>query len=593
MRTALVLALMALTSTVADGQELQADLDTFMAAEMTDIRVPGAVVAVVQDGKIVVAKGYGLADIASNRHVDAAATVFRLGSLTKPITAMAILQLVEAGKLDLHADVNRYLKDFRVPDAFGKPVTAHDLLTHTAGFDVRLNGTAARDDRSVRPLGEYLATDLPPRVRPPGAIYAYSNHGYTVLGALIEAISGEPYEQYVARHIFAPLGMTSASVRLTADIAARVATGYETAGSSQRLAQVIHPHIVPAAGLNATALDMAQFMTAMLEGGAIGGRQVIAPSALALMQRPQFRQEPRVPGMTYGWMESFWRGQRLLLHSGGINGYMAAMYLWPDRRLGLFVANNGYRGDFIVETAFHLMERWFPYASTLPAIPDGAPARAAKYAGSYRRANHSQRNLERAGLIRNAPLTVKDNRDGTLSVFGEKFVEIGPRLFRNRGSETLAFVEDGTGRPVQVVTTYPFQGNDVYERVPWWSTRMPLMVLLVLVVVLSLATIVRPPSTLARAIAALNLLFFVFTWLGARAGGTAGMLYGVPWQMDAASIAGAAIGATSLAMMGSAVVSVWNRQRQALVQVRLVAFAIVCVLFAATLWSLNLVGIHH
>jgi CubicO group peptidase (beta-lactamase class C family) len=150
-----------------DSQRLRAAVDSFMGRDMADLRVPGAVVAIVQNGNVILLRGYGVADSARGTPVDPDHTVFRLGSVTKPFTAIAALQLVEQGRLDLHADVNRYLRAFQVPEAFGRPVTAHDLLTHTAGFDTRLNGTAAGAENRVRSLAEYLASDLPPRVRPP------------------------------------------------------------------------------------------------------------------------------------------------------------------------------------------------------------------------------------------------------------------------------------------------------------------------------------------------------------------------------------------------------------------------------------------
>ena len=188
-----------------DTIALRQDVDQFMAKEMADQSIPGAAVAVVQDGRVILLKGYGVADLQTGAKVDPEHTLFRVGSISKAFTATAIMQLVEAGKLDLHTDVNTYLRDLEVPSAFGKPITTAHLLTHTAGFDGRNSGTAAPTETLVEPLGTYLTRELPPRVRPPGETLAYSNHGFTVLGHLLESISGESFDQYMDRHVLAPL----------------------------------------------------------------------------------------------------------------------------------------------------------------------------------------------------------------------------------------------------------------------------------------------------------------------------------------------------------------------------------------------------
>lgn len=599
-----------------DTERLRAAVDSFMDRDMADLRVPGAVVAIVQNGEVILLRGYGVADSARGTPVDPDHTVFRLGSVTKPFTAIAALQLAEQGRLDLHADVNRYLRAFQVPEAFGRPVTAHDLLTHTAGFDTRLNGTAARSEDRVRSLAGYLASDLPPRVRPPGDTLAYSNHGYTLLGHLVEAISGERYDAYVTDHILVPLGMSGASLRFTDAVARAVATGYEPRGYGHTPAPPVYPNIVPAASLNATGRDMTRFMIALLEGGEIDGRRILAESTVALMTAPEFRQDPRVSGMTYGFMENFWHGQRMVLHSGGIRGFMSAVYLWPDQHIGLFVADNGYRGDLIFDLLFDFMDRYFPYPDRLPIIQPGAAVRARRYPGYYRTTEQARDNLEKAGGIRNSPLQVEARADGTLRVFDDTFVEVAPGLFRNAGSETLAFLEDRDGNVRGVVTTYPFQGNEVMERIGVLKTDAPSQLLLVVTLVLSLFTMVAPPrwprpamGTLptsspsrasrlttgaARLMAVLSVLFLALMWLGTRsASRTAGMLYGVPWQMDAAAIV--AIGVLGLipALLGG---TVWTWRRSEWVfkdRLHLSLLMAVSVAFLLALWYWNLIGIQH
>jgi CubicO group peptidase (beta-lactamase class C family) len=595
-----------------DTAALRQDVDQFMAKAMADESIPGAVVAIVQDGRIILLRGYGVSDEQTGVAPDPERTLFRVGSISKTFTATAIMQLAEAGKLDLHADVNRYLRDVQVPSAFGRPITAADLLTHTAGLDVRNNGTAAPSEALIEPLGLYLARELPPRVRPPGNTLAYSNQGFTLLGHIVESVSGESFDEYMERHVLTPLGMTRSTFHFTDDVATRTATGYEARRGVMMPAPVVHPRIVPAANLSTTALDMTRFMIAHLEGS-VDGRRVLADSTLAVMHARQFAQDPRMPGVTYGFFETWWRGQRMLLHSGGVHGFISAVYLWPDQHLGLFVVNNGYSGPLDFGLALHLMERWFPYPVATLTSPPGARERAAALGGSYRLASQPVTNLEKAGALRNPPLRVRALDDGSLDVFGDRFVEVAPRLYRSSGSETIAFVADSAGGIRAAVTVFPFQGIQTWQRVGWLETAPPTLLVAALTLMLSIVTLVRPPrprstassaelpagtftrhaSLVARLASAMVVAYFVCMYVGARASARTGLQFGVPWPMDAAAVIAVAI-AVAVLPLATLVVRAWRQsQWSAAGQTHLVAFTVAIALFGVSLWYWNLLGIHH
>ena len=591
-----------------DTTALRQDVDRFMAKAMADESIPGAVVGIVQDGRVILLQGYGVADQRTGARPDPESTAFRVGSVSKSFTATAIMQLVEAGKLDLHADVNRYLRDFKIPNAFGKPVTAADLLTHTAGLDVRNSGTAARSEALIEQLGAYLARELPPRIRSPGLTLAYSNQGYTVLGHLIESISGESFDDYMDRHVLGPLGMTRSSFRFNHDVEQRAATGYEPRRGVMSPAPVVHPKIVPAANLTTTALDMTRFMIAHLEGS-VDGRRVLGDSTLALMHARQFAPDPRMPGVGYGVFETWWRGQRMLLHSGGVHGFIAAYYLWPEQHLGLFVADNGYSGSLVSGLALHLMERWFPYAPATLTSPPGARERALAFAGTYRLTTQAVSSLEKVGALRSAPLRVRVLDDGSLNVFGDRFVEVAPRLYRSSGSETIAFVADTAGNTSTAVTVYPFQGIQEWQRVSWLETARPTLAVVALALLLALATLIRPPrpssdtptphvlwrraSLVARLASALVIAYFVVMYLGARASARTGLQFGVPWPMDAAGVVAVAI-VIAVAPLAAFVVHAWRRPEwSAGARVHLSVLTVSLALFGVSLWYWNLLGIHH
>lgn len=144
-----------------DEREVEAFLDGYLGHQLEDYDIPGATVSVVKDGEVLFAKGYGQASLGKNGSVVADETLFRIASITKLFTSTAAMQLVEEGKLDLHRDVNAYLKDVEIPNTYpGRPVTLHHLLTHSAGFEEHYTGSGARGASDVEPLEEYLSTYL-------------------------------------------------------------------------------------------------------------------------------------------------------------------------------------------------------------------------------------------------------------------------------------------------------------------------------------------------------------------------------------------------------------------------------------------------
>ena len=311
-----------------------------------------------------------------------------------------------------------------------------------------------------------------------------------------------------------------------------------------------------------------------------------------------------MPGVTYGFMESYWGGQRLLLHSGGIHGFISAAYLWPDHEFGLVVANNGFNGALVEDVFLSLSAHLFPARDTAARAP--AAADAARYAGFYRSANHSRTTFEKAGGLRNPPARIRAVAPGTLRMAGETFTAVGPRLFRSASGESLAFLEDERGRVTSVVTDYPFAGPIVYERVPFLATRLPHALLFVIATLVALVVLIRAPrpgiSTpswtrfvpyVARAIGALTLGVLAFAAASVRVGGPAGVFYGVPWPLDAAALLAVPlvvlVAVLVIAMLATIRLKEWTRGARGY----LFAVTTVFGLFSASLAYWNLVGIRH
>ncbi len=178
-----------------DSTEAEAFFDGILPGQLEQYRIPGVTVSVVKDGELIFAKGYGYADIEQRKPVVADRTMFHIGSITKLFTWTAVMQLVEQGRLDLHADVNTYLKDLQIPPTFPKPITLAHLLTHTPGFEDNFSTLFVFTPDALLPLRDYLIRDLPERVYPPGEIIASSNYGTALAGYMIEQVSGMPYEK--------------------------------------------------------------------------------------------------------------------------------------------------------------------------------------------------------------------------------------------------------------------------------------------------------------------------------------------------------------------------------------------------------------
>ena len=211
------------------GEEVASWLDPLMAEQMAQNQIPGAVFLLVRDGEVLFSRGYGLADIGADRAVDPETDIWRVMSISKPVTAMAVMQLAKQGRLDLHRDVNQYLEEYQVEGGYDTPVTAHSLLTHTAGLDYDLDdiGAEARDPANVLPLSSFLQQQPPARVRPPGQMPVYSNAAFDVLGQVVEDVSGQAFADYVQEYILKPLGMTDSTFEQPPPGVANLVTGYE------------------------------------------------------------------------------------------------------------------------------------------------------------------------------------------------------------------------------------------------------------------------------------------------------------------------------------------------------------------------------
>ena len=322
------------------GEDLNAFFAGLVPYALHRADIPGGVIVIVKDGKILFAKGYGYADVKTERPVDPATTIFRPGSVSKLFTWTAVMQLVQAGKIDLDADVNKYI-DFSIPPFEGKPVTMRDLMTHTGGFEETVRDLLVDNVDQVLPIDVYLKRRLPTRIFPPGKIIAYSNYGATLAGYIVQRISGEKFEDYIAKHIFAPLKMVHSSFLqpLPQNLMPLVATGYLNArrGKTKPFEFV---DTAPAGSSSSTGIDMAHFMLAYLNGGTYDGYQLLKPATIKEMWTPQVTSEQGLPSFDLGFYQDDFNGLPIVGHGGDTVAFHSDLHLIPSKGVGWFVSFN-------------------------------------------------------------------------------------------------------------------------------------------------------------------------------------------------------------------------------------------------------------
>ncbi|WP_416875466.1 serine hydrolase domain-containing protein [Kitasatospora sp. SC0581] len=470
----------------ADPVQVRALFDELLPRLLAEHRIPGAAVTVVAGGRKVFSGGYGVADTRTNRPVDPARTAFFMGSDAKVFTAVAVLQQVAAGKLDLGTDVNRYLTAFKVRDGYpGRPVTVENLLTHTAGFDDSFMGLAQAGPERVEGLGASLAAHQPDRVRAPGTAAAYDNYGVALAGYLVETVSGQPFDQYVSQHVLQPLGMdrTTFSQPHPAAIDADLARGHRPEGDGQTgTAGLYGPWTPTGAAAVTTADDMAKLLLALLPQGGPDARRILDPATAERLLARHYGPDPRLPGLAYLLEQRTHGSEQLLVKDGDVPGFHSNLALLPQRGLGLYVTLNGDGTDASggwatqqVLTAF--LDRFLPAppaAATAP-LTGGLDA----YAGDYRSTRTSHADLTRAAALMASPHVTAEH--GRLTVTGPvtrdpeaaetHWEQLEPGLFRQvGGTARIAFQRAADGTLTLLTDADP---TIAYQRLAWYQAPGP------------------------------------------------------------------------------------------------------------------------
>ncbi|GAA1465133.1 serine hydrolase domain-containing protein [Microbacterium thalassium] len=339
-------------------------------------------------------RGHGVADLGTRRPITED-TGFRIASISKTFTAVAVMQLVEQGRIDLDAPANDYLRAYRlVPDdPDWRPATPRHLLTHTAGLGelAHASGAFRPDFGESVPAGAPLPSpaDLYERAlavhAEPGTRFVYNNHGPTTLGQIVADVSGMPLGEYLAEHVFAPLGMSDSSLARTDRISAALATGYEIGAHGVKRVDGRDMITAGAASVYSTPRDMARYAQALLRGGAGEHGAILALETLAEMFRAQYRPDPRIPGMGLGFFRTEVAGRDAVRHQGTHPGFHSELCVVPDAGIGVIAFTNGSRqADFWLPSEVKMLLRTL-LGDTTDAVPAAQhPERWGDLCGWYR-----------------------------------------------------------------------------------------------------------------------------------------------------------------------------------------------------------------
>jgi CubicO group peptidase (beta-lactamase class C family) len=337
--TSLVILLACLASSTAFASSPKtaapdfAAIDAYIEGQMKDIRLPGLALGIIHGDQIVYLKGYGVAD-PSGRAVTPQ-TPFWLASLAKPVTALAVMQLVEAGKVELDAPVQRYLPYFRMADEQASAaITVRHLLNHTSGIS-RLTGDEkfpSQDsldwtpEQRVRELSDNALT------HPVGTTFEYSNVNFTILALIVETVSGQSFESYVQEYILNPLEMNQSTYYQPEAIPPDSAAGYQHWFGFPVARDIPLPRSSNGnGGLIASAEDMTHFMIAQLNEGRYGNVTVLSPAGIAEMHTPVALEGNTKSIYAMGWYElEAGDGLPIIYHGGDYAGFHADMTLTSD-----------------------------------------------------------------------------------------------------------------------------------------------------------------------------------------------------------------------------------------------------------------------
>jgi CubicO group peptidase (beta-lactamase class C family) len=436
-------------------------LEHWIDNQMAHRGLPGLALGVVYDQQLIYARGFGTSDIEKKTAVTPS-TIFRMASITKLFTSTAIMQLRDAGKLQLDDPVAKHLPWFRYKNTFpdGPQVTIRHLLTHTSGLPREAPFPYWTDHKF--PTREQMigAFSTQESVFEPFTKYKYSNLGMAILGEVVAEVSGLTYEKYVHTNILVPLGMSSSSVVIPEREKHRLATGYgrRMSDGSHRISEFVDAKgLIPAANLSSTVEDMARFAMLQFREGKAGGGQILKGSTIREMHRPHWVQPSWRSGWGLGWGVSKSDERVTVGHGGWVGGYRTQLTVSPSEKVAVIVMTNSDDGipSFFANRAMSMLAPILKKIM-LPPVPEALPdARWTRYVGTYT----DPFGWEAEVMVFNKKLVIYDysyppeeNPLGELTELTPEGADTFRMTGENGSGERVVFELDANGKVVRVKT---------------------------------------------------------------------------------------------------------------------------------------------
>ncbi|MDW3193779.1 MAG: serine hydrolase [Cytophagales bacterium] len=454
----IVLAIQITLPGTAFGQEHKIDLaadlqnptlliksiDSLISHEMEQDRLPGAAFIMVHGDQVIHQKGYGVTNLENHTPVSVDSTLFRIGSITKFVTVLGLMKLINDNKINMNDEVNQYLDELKLMSNYEEPVRVWHLMTHTGGFDQKLRGRLFDNPEDRPTIDSFLKGELI-QVKPPGRVGSYDTYGITLAGRIIERVSGMSFEAFISENILKKMGMNLSGIEMADQLPRLTATGYGLQSETFVPQKYEYYVTTPASSMDATAADIGRFIK-----GILGQDAGILSTDLwqEILYKRQFRNAPEIPGFSYGLWERIIGKERILWHGGIMNGYSSSLYLLPEHNLGFFLV---YTRDF--ETGpnpnlrnllpNHLIDRWFQKPAT--KLPEKISVDAKRFEGTYANTIYCRMCFEGEGATRRI-FSIKAVDKGMIEFLGTKFYAYDPLNFTDStGRFKLAFREDTRG----------------------------------------------------------------------------------------------------------------------------------------------------
>ncbi|MCM3701907.1 beta-lactamase family protein [Paenibacillus macerans] len=420
--------------------------DAYFAREDVKEKLTGALFVVVKDGKVLLNKGYGYADMASKTPIDPDTTLFRMASISKLFTTTAVMKLADQGKIDLDRDISTYMDGVTIPNPTGVPLTMKNLMTHTTGYDY----TDFSGNTPGVSLQDYVKDNVPSVKIKPGEAYRYDNMAFVQQGYIVENAAKTDFNTYVKENIFKPLGMIHSDFHLSPQVEENLAKTYDAAGKEIAVYSN-YPEIDPSGSMFSTGSDMAKYMLAMLDGGKLGDARILEEKTTTTMEAYQYGINESLPVMSYGFESMYshlYNGQKAIGKGGDLPGFHSWLWLVPEQKVGAMIIVNGEALDPRMEMLGSFMDQFFPEQHQPVTPMKSSKESLAKFEGKFQDLRTPLLSAE-----------VKAGEDGSLMIKDalgtHKLQQLEELLFQDEQGVKAGFKKDEHGKIAYMYYNYP------------------------------------------------------------------------------------------------------------------------------------------